>query len=211
MGNKLKTLPSTDNWTAMTEFKCHQNNLVMLPSFAKMTALDFLKMDMNRALRELPDFGTELTSLTHLECNMCDLESLPDDIKSMTGLKTLNVQSNRIPALPEISLPELDIFNCSSNKITEIPNSIAQCTKLRVFFFNSNQVDELPSTLGSLKGLERVMCGGNGLGPSSKDTLSKVSSICENNNGWTIMHTLITHMTCIEKVERADRFSGYIL
>jgi len=181
-GNKLKTLPSTDAWTAMTEFKCHQNNMVMCPTFEKMTSLVFLKMDMNRALRELPKFGTALTSLSHLECNMCDLESLPDDIKSMPALKTLNVQSNRIPALPDIALPELDILNCSSNKLTAIPDSIASCSKLRVFFFNGNQVDELPKGMNSLKNLERCMsCATT---PSSKDTATQIRAICESNNGW---------------------------
>merc|ERR1711865_988991 len=182
-GNKLKTLPKTEKWSKMNEFKCHQNTLIMLPSFAGMTGLVMLKMDMNRALRELPDFGDSLTNLEHLECNMCDLGSLPDSIKSMTGLKTLNVQSNKITALPAISLPELDIFNCGSNKLTSIPDSIGGCPKLRVFFFNGNQVTDVPATIGDCQCLGRVMCGGNSLDAGSKDTLSKMGGICSKNGG----------------------------
>lgn len=180
-GNKLKTIVSTDAWTSMEEFKCHQNNLVMCPTFEKMTSLKFLKIDMNRALRELPKFGNYLISLEHLECNMCDLESLPDDIKSMASLKILNVQSNRIPVLPEIALPELEILNISTNKLTAIPDSIASCPKLRVFFFNGNQVSEIPESMARLKRLERCMtCAMTG----SNDMTGQVRAVCESNQGW---------------------------
>jgi Leucine-rich repeat (LRR) protein len=136
----------------------------MLPSFEKMVSLEMLKMDMNRALRELPAFGTNMTNLNHLECNMCDLESLPDEITTMMALKTMNVQSNRIAALPNLELPELDILNCGSNGITSLPDCIGSNSKLRIFFFNGNQVTDVPESMAQLKNLQRVMCMGNQIG-----------------------------------------------
>jgi len=183
-GNKLKTLPKTDQWTNLAEFKCHQNTLVMLPTFEGMTALTFLKMDMNRALRELPEFGSGMTSLTHLEVNSCDFSALPDSICTMSALETLNCQGNKIEVLPELALPNLDILNCSSNKLSALPDSLGKCTSLRVFFFQSNSVVTVPSVLEGLEKLERVMCMGNPLDPGSAEVLGTIASTCKRNSGW---------------------------
>jgi Leucine-rich repeat (LRR) protein len=182
-GNKLKTLPKTDQWTNLAEFKCHQNTLVMLPTFAGMTALTFLKMDMNRALRELPEFGDGMNALTHLEVNSCDFSALPDSICSMTALETLNCQGNKITQLPALALSKLDILNCSSNKLTSLPESLSQCASLRVFFFQGNSVTNVPASFGGLASLERVMCMDNPL-EGAEGVLGTIESTCKNNSGW---------------------------
>jgi Leucine-rich repeat (LRR) protein len=91
-GNALKTLPSTDGWTKLQQFRCHQNTLGILPSFKLMTSLELLKIDMNGGLRDLPDFGEELVLLTQLDANNCSFGSLPETLRTMGALAVLNVQ-----------------------------------------------------------------------------------------------------------------------
>ena len=72
-----------------------------------------VKMDWNRALRDLPEFGENLSALEHLEVNNCYLSSLPETINTMKSLATLNCQSNQLESLPsDLVLPALDLFNC---------------------------------------------------------------------------------------------------
>jgi Leucine-rich repeat (LRR) protein len=80
-----------------------------------MTGLTFLKMDYNKVLGELPDFGDGMKSLTHLEINHCMYTKLPASIGTMTALKTVNCQSNDITECEAdfSSLSELDTFNIS--------------------------------------------------------------------------------------------------
>jgi internalin A len=169
-GNKLKGLPNMDKWTEMTKFSCHQNMLMnnpefmrVLPSFAAMTKLEFLKMDMNKTLDLLPDFGTGMTSLEHFEINACSIKSLQGKgVENMTAMKTFNVQSQKDDALAELcdvgAFKQLDIFNLSSNKkLTTLPPGFDKCTTLRVCLFQDTQISEIPEAMGSFDRLERVI------------------------------------------------------
>jgi len=183
-GNKLKTLPKTDKWTSMKALKCHQNGLIMLPSFETMTRITMIKMDMNRALREMPEFGLGMSAVEHLELHHCDFSVIPDSINTMSALHTLNVQNNAIVKVPVLKLPCLDIFNIGNNKVDELPQDLgANCPKLRVFFCQNNQIAVLPDSMQTLSKLERVMCGGNKLDINTP-AVQKMKTRCEENRGW---------------------------
>ena len=83
-GNKLKTLPPTDGWTAMKEIKCHQNGLFMVPSFAMMAELEIIKMDFNKALENLPELG-EHSKLEQFEVGNCNLTALPPSMTTVSA------------------------------------------------------------------------------------------------------------------------------
>jgi leucine-rich repeat protein SHOC2 len=187
-GNKLKTLPKTDQWTSLEEFRCHQNTLIMLPSFAGLTSLTFLKMDMNRVLGAVPEFGDGLTSLTHLEINNCDFTELPDTIKSMTALRTFNVQSNKVTAMCELP-PSLATLNMNGNPIAAL-GPIVHCPDMTVLFFSECKVAELDSGLAGLKKLQRVIAKGNpcakggGQSGPAAGVLAAMEATCVENGGW---------------------------
>jgi Leucine-rich repeat (LRR) protein len=186
-GNKLKTLPKTDAWTKLESFSCHQNTLIMLPSFAGMTALTFLKMDYNKVLGELPDFGTGMTNLSHLEINHCMYSKLPATIGSMTALKTINCQSNEITECETdfANLTELDTFNMSGNKkLALLPANVENCASLRVFFFQDTAVTSLPDGLGSLTKIERIIAPKAGLDAGAEATIKKLEPVTAGNGGW---------------------------
>lgn len=186
-GNKLKTLPPTDGWKKLETFSCHQNTLIMLPSFAGMTALTFLKMDYNKVLGELPDFGDGMTNLTHLEINHCAYSKLPASIGTMTAAKTVNCQGNQIDTCEAdfSNLADLDTFNISSNgKLTSLPEGIGKCANLRVCFFQDTGVMSLPAEMGKFTKIERLMVPKSGLDSGAEEVLTALDSVAVTNGGW---------------------------
>ena len=189
-GNKLKTLPKTDNWTQLETLKCHQNTLIMLPSFGQMGALVTLKMDMCKALRELPDFGDNgLPLLETLEISSCDLQLLPASLSKMRSLKSLYCQSNSIASFDASMAPSLELLNASNNDGLRSlsDSSIAACApSLRVLFLQGTGLTEasMPAALTScsLPKLARLMVPPQSL---SDDTLTALKNVTEGNGGWT--------------------------
>ena len=183
--NKIKTLPNTDAWVEMEKLKCHQNGIIMLPSFANMVCLRFLKMDRNRGLGELPELGEKLAVLEHLEANSCYLGSLPKSINTLKSLATLNCQNNQLQSLPfELVLPKLSLLNCSSNpKLKALPVTLGQCESLRICFFGDTAIAAFPEGFGALSKLERVLVPKN-LGLEDDPEFSQASATASDNNGW---------------------------
>jgi leucine-rich repeat protein SHOC2 len=144
-----------------------------------------VKMDWNRALRDLPEFGENLSALEHLEVNNCYLSTLPETINTMKSLATLNCQSNQLESLPsDLVLPALDLFNCSSNpKLPALPATLGQCASLRVCFFNGTAVAAFPEGFGALAKLERVMVPKDA-GMEGAPDYSQASATAGGNKGW---------------------------
>ena len=186
-GNKIKTLPKTDTWTKLVELKAHQNGLIMLPGLETLGALETFKLDMNRALSQLPAINT--TSLTFWETSMCRLEALPDGLATAANLVTLNCGGNKLASLPALDLPALEIFNVSSNELTALPDDLAKCSKLRTLFFASNKVEKIPESFaGLLPSIQRFNCSGqkNAGGPVVLEmtaTLEAIKDACEKHDG----------------------------
>jgi Leucine-rich repeat (LRR) protein len=143
-GNKLKTIPATDQWTQMRELKVQQNGLIMLPSFAPMAALVSLKLDFNKSLEKLPDFGDHYPDLEHVDVGNCNIDTLPASMAHWPALKTLNCSNNKILELPPLRQTTLEIFNCSSNQIKMLPIEMAQCSGMKTFFFSGSVLLKTP-------------------------------------------------------------------
>jgi Leucine-rich repeat (LRR) protein len=154
---------------------------------AGMTALTFLKMDYNKVLGELPDFGDGMTNLTHLEINHCAYSKLPASIGTMTAAKTVNCQGNQIDTCEAdfSNLADLDTFNISSNgKLTSLPEGIGKCTNLRVCFFQDTGVMSLPAEMGKFTKIERLMVPKSGLDSGAEEVLTALDSVAVTNGGW---------------------------
>jgi Leucine-rich repeat (LRR) protein len=185
-GNKIKTMPKLDNWTKVEELRVHQNTLIsqVLPSFAPMKALRFLKMDMNRAANALPELGA-MPLLEHIECNNCSLEELPakEAFDALPALKVLNAQSNQLREVPAFSNPELDTLNFSSNpRLTAMPD-MSGCRKLRIFFMQGCAIETFDAGNADLPALERCMVMGNKIADDDA-TVAALRNTCGANGGW---------------------------
>jgi len=185
-GNKIKTLPALGKWAKVQELRVHQNNLIsqVLPSFAPMAALRFLKMDMNRAANALPELGA-MPLLEHIECNNCSLEALPgkEVFDALPALKVLNAQSNQLREVPAFSNPELDTLNVSSNPKVAVMPDMSGCPKLRIFFMQGCSIETLDAGNVNLPALERCMVMGNKIADNDA-TVAALRTICAANGGW---------------------------
>ncbi|KAJ1461973.1 hypothetical protein M885DRAFT_506005 [Pelagophyceae sp. CCMP2097] len=186
-GNKLKTIPATDQWTSMRELKVQQNGLIVLPSFAPMAALQSLKLDFNKSLEKLPDFGDSYPDLEHVDVGNCNIETLPASMAHWPSLKTLNCSNNKIGALPPLKQATLEIFNCSSNLIRTLPVEMAQCSGMKTFFFSGNHItavqDEF-AILAEAPNFSRMNVGAQKTpGLVLTPALAMLKKVCETRKG----------------------------
>lgn len=83
-----------------------------------------------------------MTSLTHVYLQANHLKQLPEEIKNLTGLETLDV---------------------SLNHLVEIPAAIGCLRSLKKLILTQNHIISLPSSLGNLTRLVSLQLGRNSL------------------------------------------------
>lgn len=146
--NKLKTIPKTDSWANLTLLNIYWNNIVMLPDFNKLEALETLQMQ-EMQISSLPKLGAELVSLTELDANKNRIEELrAEDFVGLNNLTVLKITNNSFKSIPEeiLALPKLKQLEISGNPVTVLPASFAT-SKLSVFFASDTHLSTLPACL----------------------------------------------------------------
>lgn len=98
-----------------------------------------------------------------LDLSYNTIEFLPQSIKGMPQLCTLNISHNLMTWLPELDgLHALWYFNASNNALEDIPSSLADSTKLSHVDVSWNHLKLAPSWLRSLVGeYNRVLMAGD--------------------------------------------------
>ena len=101
-----------------------------------------------------PEIGN-LTNLTSLNFNHCDLAELPPEIGNLTNLTSLNFDHCSLTELPpEIgNLTNLTSFDLSFNYLIELPPEIGNLTNLTSLNFDYSKLTELPPEIGNLTNL----------------------------------------------------------
>jgi Leucine-rich repeat (LRR) protein len=184
-GNKLKTLPDCSKWINMKELKAQHNGLAVLPSFAPMVSLEFLKLDFNKGLSALPEFGDH-PELYHFEVGSCKfLADLPPQMPTWKSLKNVNCTSCAIKVIPPCAQPSIEIFNFGGNEVEEVPASFAGCSNMKTFFFQGNNVTSFPDELLALEAsITRINLGGQKKeGLAMTPTLEKLKAACTSRKG----------------------------
>ncbi|PVD32321.1 hypothetical protein C0Q70_07754 [Pomacea canaliculata] len=117
------------------------------PWIVQFTSLKNLSVSHNKITSLPVDIGN-LKKLEVLNADHNLLTSVPRSIANITNLKTLNLSGNRLHAFPlELcNLRNLDVVDLSSNAIMELPGNIGglQAVELNL---NQNQVSRLPESL----------------------------------------------------------------
>ena len=122
--------------------------------------INYLNLDRN-AFETLPPEIPSLTGLKWLRLNENRLSSLPD-ISALTQLRRIYLRGNRFTSVPETlkNLPALTDIELSENPITEIPEWLAQKTGLENLSFNRTRINRLPADLSAWKSLRTLQLGG---------------------------------------------------
>ena len=80
------------------------------------------------------------------------LEQVPREIRVLTNLRTLNLETNLIESLPtEIgSLTNLQVLDVSNNRLRTLPETIGNLTRLRSLDARDNPLQSIPDSINNL-------------------------------------------------------------
>lgn len=170
--NRLQELPEAVGKLPNIEvFRCtnptmgnRTNQLRALPkSMANLSNLRVLDVTANEFTEfELPA-NHQWQQLEELHLGWNRLTSFPEAIRTMDGLKHLNLDINLITELPEWigELSTLEVFHMNGDfflppafKLKNIPAGLTRLANLRVLTLNDQVVEQLPADIGSLINLE---------------------------------------------------------
>mmetsp|Transcript_3858 Transcript_3858/g.9122 ORF Transcript_3858/g.9122 Transcript_3858/m.9122 type:complete len:262 (+) Transcript_3858:123-908(+) len=112
------------------------NNLAMIPTelCETLRELEFLNIASNR------------------------LSYLPENISSLTRLRTLLMQRNEICELPEGigRLPLLTELRLDHNRLKHLPETMGKLTSVKVLTVSGNFLQEVPASMAGMKALESL-------------------------------------------------------
>lgn len=145
--------------------------------------LTFLKVDIPITLTE--DLGS-LTELKQLNFETNRLEEIHESVGLLVNLKILIITSNPLSVIPEsisnlINLEELVISN---NELSILPENIGNLVNLKKLDAANNQVISIPESIGSLINLTHLYLENNQLNSLSAalGALSNLSELRLQNN-----------------------------
>jgi Leucine-rich repeat (LRR) protein len=109
-----------------------------------------------------PANATVLNSITSIDLSGLDLHLVPLEICRLTQLQELNLNDNRLTAIPDLSaLTQLRVLNLRSNQLTAIPD-LSALTQLQWLHLDYNQLSSIPD-LSALTQLRVLNLGSNQL------------------------------------------------
>lgn len=113
----------------------------------------------DRALRDLSScrelLKPELVDYVNLDRN--ELEEFPAELSTLTGLKWLRLNRNKLSALKDVSpLVNLRRIYLKGNRFTSVPEELKALPALTDVDLSQNPITEVPDWLVAKKGLENV-------------------------------------------------------
>lgn len=133
--------------------------------------IDYVNLDRNQ-LETFPEELASLTGLKWLRLNENRLSALPD-LSALKNLRRIYLRGNRFESVPETlkDLPSLTDVDLSSNPIKEIPAWLAQKKGLESLSFSRTLVEKLPDDLSAWISLKQLQLGDLKL---SRDEMARI-------------------------------------
>ena len=156
--NKLRSLPDgMECLENLHELLLNNNKLCRLDinSILGLSKLTYLDLSFNQ-LEQLPDRLDCLTSLNVLLLSNNSLRTLPQSFAFLSSLTLLKLSDNQLSFLPQhfgSNLLRLTDLALDSNKLTSLPESLAEAENLEYLDLHSNMISKLPAVLGQLSKL----------------------------------------------------------
>lgn len=131
----------------------------------KPELVDYVNLDRNE-LEEFPAELSTLTGLKWLRLNRNKLSSLKD-VSPLVNLRRIYLKGNRFTSVPEElkALPALTDVDLSQNPITEVPDWFVAQRGLENVSFSETLVKKLPEDLSGWENLTSLQLGGLRLAP----------------------------------------------
>jgi len=151
-------------------------------------------------LSEVPDEIKNMPYLRTINLSENCLTELPDFICSYASLESLDVSYNRLSHLPDGigSLGSLERLNARCNQLSAIPESIGMLSMLSLLDISYNRLSSLPDVFSRLSRLEHCSVKGNGIAslPEKVSVLSMPKQL-----------TILQHMERITSMSGNNIFS----
>ena len=162
-------------------------------------------------LGKLPEeFIAHTPHLRRLDIAHTELETVPSQIGTWSGLEHLDLESNKLSTLPEEfgDLKNLQRLHASCNELHILPDSIGKLESLKELSLYGNALTELPATVRDLSHLETLDVGKNALLalPREVGTLSKLSELRLDSNLLENLPKEIGNLSKLEILELQDNF-----
>lgn len=168
----------------------------------RFTEFDLSYANLKLCPPNVPLIGTQLVSL-NLSNNR--LESLPEDIGSLTGLQELFLQYNCLVALPDSicnlsNLVELDVKN---NRLKTIPSNVGDLKKLLLLSLTNNSIVELPPSIGNMEHIEELSLHANQLTqlPDELCRLKHLKILYSGENHFLTLPDQFGQLTSLEELD----------
>lgn len=131
----------------------------------KPELVDYVNLDRNE-LEEFPAELSTLTGLKWLRLNRNKLSSLKD-VSPLVNLRRIYLKGNRFTSVPEELkvLPALTDVDLSQNPITEVPDWFVAQRGLENVSFSETLLKKLPDDLSGWENLTSLQLGGLRLAP----------------------------------------------
>lgn len=154
-GNILKHVPPVVlAMSSLTMLNIGLNCLHSLPpefSHQKLPHLQELVLSANMDLETLPDELFTLTGLRSLDLRGLPLTELPDGLSQLTNLTKLRLGMSSVEILPDFiaTLWRLQHFDMASTMIPALPAGMSQLTELDYLNISEGNMLEVPGFVGS--------------------------------------------------------------
>lgn len=119
----------------------------------------------NQEFTLVPEWIRDLTGLTTLDLGNNKLSTLPEWLGDLTSLSILDLGDNDLTVLPDWigNLTGLKVLNLIRNQVADLPESVRNLSGLITFDLGGNQLSELPDWIGNLDALDWLSLYGNRL------------------------------------------------
>ena len=169
--NNLVRFGSLAPLVALEELRLNGNNLEDMPALGSHPELTIIEMHKNRIAKIPDEYFTSTPALTRFSIWGNQLEALATSICSCSGLLGLQVQENKLTALPggKPWPAKLETLFVQMNPLVKLPEELKMCSSMRRCNVSSTQLDESGAAVAdALKGLCMKSDGGIFWAPDGK-------------------------------------------
>ena len=162
----------------------------------------------------LPDFIRDLTALQTLNLASNEISTFPEPITRLKSLRKLDIRNNKLSELPQsiINLTSLQELKLENNKFTIFPEELVRLKWLKILDFSHNQIKSIPTTIVLLMSLQSLRLRGNGLTtfPEEVVELRSLKTLNLDENSFSTIPESILKLKSLESLTlRSNQFSTF--
>lgn len=140
-------------------------------------------------------------------------EPLPDNISEQTYLRDIEISNQPLPSIDwVVNCIDLELLNLRKASLTELPNKIHQCTKIRFLTLSNNKFKYFPKNILKLKNLAVLVLTKNRISsiPIKIWDMPELRCINLSKNDLTVLPPIATNQCKVDSLKLADNPLTYL-